>query len=124
MDNIEALKIFKPTFSNRVLSAEQVRKKTELFIQTNDVPREKALANNKDISGILSFKEVITESTKINPRWLSLPSICIYIFLLLLLFATSSLLWIVTQAERDRKEKQWIAKEEAEVSNLVVNLVM
>ena len=101
-----------------------VRNKIEAFIQINDVPRAKALADNKDISGLCSSKDMIIESTKILPRLLSLPSICIYIFLLLLLFATSSLFWIVTQAERDRKERQRIIKEAAEVSNLVVNLVM
>lgn len=68
VDNIEALKleidrleVFKP---NIVLSVEQVRNKIELFIQTNDVPRSKALAARRDISGLRSFKEVIAELKK------------------------------------------------------------
>ena len=71
MDNIEALNIeidrldvFKPTSSNLVLSAEQVRNKIELFIQTNDLPRARALAASRDISGLRAFKEVIAELKK------------------------------------------------------------
>ncbi len=71
VDYIEALKIeidrlevFKPTSSNIVLSVEQVRNKIELFIQTNDVPRAKVLAMNRDINGLRAFKEVIAELKK------------------------------------------------------------
>jgi len=71
VDNIEALKIeidrleaFKPTSSNILLSVEQVRNKIELFIQTNDVPRAKVLATNRDINGLRAFKEVIDELKK------------------------------------------------------------
>ena len=71
VDKIEALKIeidrlevFKPTSSNLVLPVEQVRNKIELFIQINEVPRAKALAANRDISGLRAFKEVITELKK------------------------------------------------------------
>ena len=71
MDYIEALKIeidrleaFKPTSSNILLSVEQVRNKIELFIQTNDVPRAKVLATNRDINGLRAFKEVIAELKK------------------------------------------------------------
>ncbi len=71
VDNIVALKIeidrleaFKPTTFNIVLSVEQVRNKIELFIQTNHIPRAKALATDRDISGLLSFKEVIAELKK------------------------------------------------------------
>ena len=71
VDNIEALKIeidrleaFKATSSNILLSVEQVRNKIELFIQTNDVPRAKVLATNRDINGLRAFKEVIAELKK------------------------------------------------------------
>ncbi len=71
VDNIEALKlevdrleVFKPTSANIVLSVEQVRNKIELFIQTNDVPRAKVLATNRDINGLRAFKEVIAELKK------------------------------------------------------------
>ncbi len=71
VDYIEALKIeidrlevFKPTSSNILLSVEQVRNKIELFIQTNDVPRAKVLATNRDINGLRAFKEVIAEMKK------------------------------------------------------------
>jgi len=61
---IDRLEVFKPTSSNIVLSMEQVRNKIELFIQTNDVPRARDLATDKDIIGLLSFKEVIAELKK------------------------------------------------------------
>ena len=61
---IDRLEVFKPSSSNIVLSVEQVRNKIELFIQTNDVPRAKALATSRDINGLLSFKEVIAELKK------------------------------------------------------------
>lgn len=71
VDKLAALKIeidrleeFKPTSSNIVLSVEQVRNKIELFIQTNGVPRARALAVTNDISGLVSFKEVIAELKK------------------------------------------------------------
>ena len=71
VDKIEALKIeidrleeFKPTSSNLVLPVEQVMSKIELFIQINEVPKAKALAANRDISGLRAFKEVITELKK------------------------------------------------------------
>ena len=129
VDNIEALQIevdrlevFKPTSSNLVLSVEQVRNKIELYIETNDVPRARPLTESKDMNGFRSFKEVITESTKILLRLLSIlinilhrPSIRINTFLLLLLFMTSILFWHeLTQAERDRQEKERIIKEEKE----------
>ena len=62
---IDRLEAFKPTSSNILLSVEQVRKKIELFIQTNDDPRTRALAKTKDISGLLSFKELIAELKKV-----------------------------------------------------------
>jgi len=61
---IDRLEVFKPTSSKIVLSVDQVRKKIELFIQTNDIPRVKALATDKDIIGLLSFKKVIAELKK------------------------------------------------------------
>jgi hypothetical protein len=61
---IDRLKVFNPTSSSVVLSIEQVRNKIELFIQTNDDPRTRALAKTKDISGLLSFKELIAELKK------------------------------------------------------------
>jgi hypothetical protein len=61
---IDRLEVFKPTSSNILLSVEQVRNKIELFIQTNDLPRAKALATDRDISGLLSFKVVIAELKK------------------------------------------------------------
>ena len=61
---IDRLEVFKPTSSNILLSVEQVRNKIELFIQTNDLPRAKALATNKDINGLRAFKEVIDELKK------------------------------------------------------------
>ena len=61
---IDRLEVFKPTSANIVLSVDQVRKKIELFIQTNDIPRAKALATDKDIIGLLSFKKVIAELKK------------------------------------------------------------
>ena len=71
VDNIEALKleidrleVFKPTSTKKVLSVEQVRNKIELLIQTNDIPRAKVLATNRDISGLRSFKDMITELKK------------------------------------------------------------
>ena len=71
VDNIEALKLeidrleeFKPTSTNIVLSVLQVRNKIELFIQTNDLPRARALAASRDISGLRAFKEVMTELKK------------------------------------------------------------
>ena len=61
---IDRLEAFKPTPSSTVLTVEQVRNKIELFIQTNDVPRSKALATDRDMNGLLSFKEVIAELKK------------------------------------------------------------
>jgi ribosome-associated translation inhibitor RaiA len=61
---IDRLKVFKPTNSNILLSIEQFRNKIELFIQTNDVPRAKVLATNRDINGLRAFKEVIAELKK------------------------------------------------------------
>ena len=61
---IDRLEAFKPTPSSTVLTVEQVRNKIELFIQTNDIPRTKALAKTKDISGLLSFIELIAELKK------------------------------------------------------------
>ena len=71
VDKIEALKIeidrlevFKPTSSNLMLSVEQIKSKIEYFIETNDVPRARALAASKDISGLRAFKELIAELKK------------------------------------------------------------
>ena len=69
---IDRLEVFKPTPSSTVLSVEQVRNKIELFIQTNDVPRAKVLATNRDINGLRAFKEVIAElkkqADKLSPK--------------------------------------------------------
>ena len=62
---IDRLEVFKPTSSNIVLSVEQLRNKIDLFIQMNDKPRSKALATDKDIIGLSSFKEVIAELKKL-----------------------------------------------------------
>ena len=58
---IDRLEAFKPTSSNILLSVGQVRSKIELFIQTNDEPRTRALAVTKDLNELRAFKEVIVE---------------------------------------------------------------
>ena len=94
VDYIEALKIeidrleaFKPTSSNIVLTVEQVRNKIELFIQTNDDTITRALANTKDISGFLSFKELIAELKKVLEEFIQQNVIekvsCLYLLYLL-----------------------------------------
>ena len=76
---IDRLEVFKPTSSNLVLSVEQVMSKIELFIQINEVPKAKALAANRDISGLRSFKELIAELKKLLEE-LSLKKVgrCLY----------------------------------------------
>ncbi len=71
METIEALQMevdrlesFKPKSSNLILSVEQVMSKIELFIQTYNIPRAKALASNRDMNGLRAFKEVIAELKK------------------------------------------------------------
>ena len=94
VDYIEALKIkidrleaFKPTSSNIVLTVEQVRNKIELFIQTDDDTITRALANTKDISGFLSFKELIAELKKVLEEFIQQNVIekvsCLYLLYLL-----------------------------------------
>jgi hypothetical protein len=61
---IDRLEVFKKTSPNIELSEEQVRNKIELFIHTNDIPRAKVLATNRDISGLRSFKDTIAELKK------------------------------------------------------------
>ena len=61
VDRLEALK---PKSSNLILSVEQVMSKIELFIQTYNVPRAKALATNRDMNGLRAFREVIAELKK------------------------------------------------------------
>jgi serine/threonine protein kinase len=61
LDRLEALK---PKSSNLILSVEKVMSKIELFIQTYNVPRAKALATNRDMNGLRAFKEVIAELKK------------------------------------------------------------
>lgn len=103
VDNIEALKleidrleVFKPAPSNIVLSIEQVRNKIELFIQTNDIPRAKVLASNRDISGLRSFKDMIAELKKHLEELLPKSDlfvrdnmnemVCIFLFLILYIY--------------------------------------
>jgi hypothetical protein len=47
IDRLEALK---PKSSNLILSVEQVMSKIELFIQTHNIPRAKALAASRDMN--------------------------------------------------------------------------
>ena len=61
VDRLEALK---PKSSNLILSVEQVMSKIELFIQTHNIPRAKALAANRDMNGLRAFKELIAELKK------------------------------------------------------------
>jgi len=58
VDRLEALK---PKSSILILSVEQVTSKIELFIQTHNIPRAKALAASRDMNGLRAFKEVIAE---------------------------------------------------------------
>ena len=62
IDRLEALK---PKSSNLILSVEQVMSKIELFIQTYNIPRAKAMAANRDLNGIRVFREVIAELKKV-----------------------------------------------------------
>ena len=55
---------FKAKSSNIVLSVKQVMSKIELFIQTHQKWRGKALAASKDMNGHWAFKEVIVELKK------------------------------------------------------------
>ena len=71
METIEALQMevnrleaLKPKSSNLILSVEQVMSKIELFIQTHNIPRAKALAANRDMNGLRVFREVIAELKK------------------------------------------------------------
>ncbi len=68
---IDRLEVFKPTSSKIVLSVDQVRKKT------NDIPRVKALATDKDIIGLLSFKKVIAELKKQLEELSPMSNLCI-----------------------------------------------
>jgi serine/threonine protein kinase len=61
---VDRLESFKPKSSNLILSVEQVMSKIELFIQTYNIPRAKALASNRDMNGLRAFKEVIAELKK------------------------------------------------------------
>ena len=61
VDRLEALK---PKSSNLILSVEKVTSKIELFIQTHNIPRAKALAANRDMNGLRAFKELIAELKK------------------------------------------------------------
>ena len=61
VDRLEALK---PKSSNLILSEEKVMSKIELFILTHNISRAKALAANRDMSGLRAFKEVIAELKK------------------------------------------------------------
>ncbi len=68
VDKIEALnkeivrlEAFKPTSSSIVLSIEQIRSKIVLFIETNDVPRKRALTVKKNVVELRAFEEVIVE---------------------------------------------------------------
>ena len=79
---IDRLEVFKPTSSNIVLPVEQVMSKIELFIQTNEVPKARALAASRDISGLRAFKEVIAELMKqLEELSLSLKKVgrCLYL---------------------------------------------
>jgi len=62
VDRLEALK---PKSSNLILSAEQVMSKIELFIETHNIPRAKALIANRDMNGLRAFKELIAELKKV-----------------------------------------------------------
>ena len=62
VDRLEALK---PKSSSIILSVEQVMSKIELFIQTYNIPRAKAMAANRDLNGIRVFREVIAELKKV-----------------------------------------------------------
>jgi len=61
VDRLEALK---PKSSNLILSVEQVMSKIELFIQTHNIPRAKALAASRDLNGLRAFRELIAELKK------------------------------------------------------------
>ena len=61
VDRLEALK---PKSSNLILSVKQVMSKIELFIQTCNIPRAKALAANRDMNGLRAFRELIAELKK------------------------------------------------------------
>ena len=61
---VDRLEVFKPASSNLILSVEQVKSKIELFIQTYNIPRAKALAADRDMNGLRAFKELIAELKK------------------------------------------------------------
>jgi len=61
VDRLEALKA---KSSSIIPSIGQVMNKIELFIQTNNGPRAKALAANRDMNGLRAFREVIAELKK------------------------------------------------------------
>ncbi len=70
METIEALQMevdrlesLKPKSSNLILSVEQVMSKIELFIETNKdyLSGVKALATNRDMNVIRTFKELIAQ---------------------------------------------------------------
>ena len=62
VDRLEALK---PKSSNLILSLGQVMSKIELFIETHNIPRAKALVVNRDMNGLRAFKELIAELKKV-----------------------------------------------------------
>ncbi len=62
---VDLLESLKPKSSNLFLSVEQVMSKIELFIQTHNIPRAKALAANRNMNGLRAFKEVIVELKKV-----------------------------------------------------------
>ena len=61
VDRLEALK---PKSSNLILSVKQVMSKIELFIQTYNIPRAKALVASRDMKALAAFKKLIAELKK------------------------------------------------------------
>jgi len=61
IDRLEALQ---PKSSNLILSVEQVMSKIEVFIQTHNTSRAKALAANRDMNGLRAFRELIAKLKK------------------------------------------------------------
>ena len=61
---VDKLEAMKPKSSNLILSVKQVMTKIELFIQTYNIPRAKALAASRDMNGLRAFKELIAELKK------------------------------------------------------------
>jgi len=61
---VDRLQALKPKSSNLILSVEIVMSKIELFIQTHNIPRAKALAASRDLNGLRAFRELIAELKK------------------------------------------------------------